>query len=154
MSGVTGSYFYGAGSQTGRNTRNPTFSLEEEEIDRISCSDRPITSELINTISAISKAATAGVFGYFAGHVFSLIDPIGGAIFGVTAHMSRRFSTYILDKLDISNLAMKIAVYVTAYFASIGTAVAVTAAAGFPIALSNALVLNSAILITRIITQN
>jgi hypothetical protein len=149
MSGVTSSYFYGGESQTGRNTRNPTFSLEE--IDRIISSDRSFASKLID---AASKTATLGACGYFAGHVFSLIDPVGGAIFGVTAAVSHRLSGYILDKFQISSILLGSFAYNAAYFTGIGIGAAVTTTAGFPIAFSTTVVLNAVIILTYALARS
>jgi hypothetical protein len=88
--------------------------------------------------------------GYLAGLTFSIINPIGGAIFGATGAFTNITLWYLVSKLDISSTTAKTILYGLSFIASMAIAGAVTTAVGFPITFVGAISLTFAMLVTYI----
>ncbi|MCX6989615.1 MAG: hypothetical protein NTX49_00895 [Chlamydiae bacterium] len=91
--------------------------------------------------AAININANAGL-GYIAGSVFTIINPIGGAVFGATFALTNMVADGILGAVGCnSNTALKIAKFVIAGALSAVAATFAVAAVGFPITFTAAAML-------------
>jgi hypothetical protein len=93
-----------------------------------------------------------GAAGYFAGHIFNVIDPIGGAFFAITASISQKVLNDVIEKMEISNPMTEIAAIIAAYIIKTGIAVVTVTTIGYPIALSEGLLFNWGVILIKMST--
>jgi hypothetical protein len=84
-------------------------------------------------LGGIVKVGTNAGFGALAAYAFSIIHPIGGAIFGATAAVCRIVADKVLDSMPENKTALKIAVWAVGFVATIAISLLVTTTLGFPI---------------------
>ena len=104
---------------------------------------------------ALGAAAVTGACagtGYIAGSLFTIIDPVGGALFGATFALTEAVTGRIMDALgrNRNDIACKIAKFAIPMILSTVAAIAVVAAAGFPITLGGAAALIGCMFVTAI----
>ena len=91
--------------------------------------------------AAVAISANAGL-GYMAGSVFTIINPIGGAVFGATFALTNMVADGILGAVGCNNnTALEIAKFVIAGALSAVAATFAVAALGFPITFTAAAML-------------
>jgi|GEM_PF-2877126 len=91
--------------------------------------------------TALNIGANASV-GYIAGSVFTIINPIGGAIFGATYFLTNLLTDVILGSAGCNNnTALKIAKFVISGVLGAVAATFTVAALGFPITFTAAAML-------------
>jgi hypothetical protein len=104
----------------------------------------------IQLLSNTVKVVACGATGYIAAMVFSIVDPVGGAIFGVSSTASGIVIEFLVEKLGISSTCAKVAFFAFTFIASTAIATAITTASGFPITFLGSIGLTIAMFVTAV----
>src|SRR5580698_9448890 len=86
----------------------------------------PSLSIPVQILSGACKVATSAAIGGLAAYAFSIINPVGGAIFGATSALTGIIADKIANQFSINHTAVKIAVWTVSAIASIGVGLLVT----------------------------
>lgn len=97
---------------------------------------------------ALCQVGTGAAMGALAGYAFSLINPIGGVVFGATSAMTGLLGNAIAQHLGANQTAVKTTLYALPLIASLVAGMVVTTAVGFPITVMGAIGLTLAIAVT------
>lgn len=89
-----------------------------------------LASKILEGVYEVSVSAGAGAL---AGYLFTIINPVGGAIFGATMDLTRLIGDALADKFLMDQTSLKIAAYVVSLIVAAGAGFLVTTALGFPI---------------------
>lgn len=102
----------------------------------------------------VVQGAIMGASGAAAGALFTLIDPLGGAIFGVSSFLSNRLIHWTIEKVGCcpANPVFKTAQLVLSLIVGIGAGILITTAAGFPMTFAAGVGLTIALIGTAIAT--
>lgn len=91
--------------------------------------------------------------GYLAGYLFSIIDPIGGAVFGATEEAFRHLIRIAADQLGLfTSTTDKIIFFIGSKFAGLAIAAAVTTSIGFPLSIGGVIDLSLLMIPTSVIS--
>ncbi|MBS0604439.1 MAG: hypothetical protein JSS60_05295 [Verrucomicrobia bacterium] len=104
-------------------------------------------------MSGIYEIGINAASGALAGYAFSLIDPIGGAIFGATSALSHTIATSLADRFAFNQTAVKIAVWAVSFVASVGLGLLAATVAGFPLTVMGAVGMTLAMLVTSLVVR-
>ncbi len=91
-------------------------------------------------------AALMGSAGAVAAGLFTMISPLGGAIFGVSYLLSNRLIHWICDKINCcpDSLIFKVAQFALSTIGGIAASVLITTAVGFPMTMMTGIILTVA----------
>jgi len=94
------------------------------------------------------QTAINGALGAFAAAAFTTINPIAGAIFGITSSLGTHVINWVLDKTGIAedSSAGKIIKFAISFFGGIAIGALAASAAGFPITFVGGLILTACML--------
>lgn len=113
----------------------------------------PVQTRGYSIGDALCSSLNGSLIGALAGHIFSVISPLGGAIFGATSALASSVSGKLLEaalpKSDA--VVVKIIKTVLPFIAGIAAAALVTSLCGFPITFVASLTLTGAIFLTQTI---
>ncbi len=107
----------------------------------------------VQVLGGIFRVAGSAVIGGLAAYAFSIINPVGGAIFGATSALTSIVADKIANQFSINHTAVKVAVWIVSAMASIGIGLAVTTAVGFPLTVVGAIGMTAAMLATSIVVH-
>ena len=110
-----------------------------------SCAD-----QILNGLYQIGVSTLSGAL---AGYLFTIIDPVGGAIFGATSALTGVFANALAERFGMDQTASKIILWSVSFMVSIAAAVLVTTAAGFPLTVLGALGMTCAMIGTSILVR-
>jgi len=91
--------------------------------------------------------------GALAGHLWKIIDPVGGAIFGASYGIAHQLSGLLIEHLGLQTSAAKTAAFVIAFIASISAGFFAAGAAGFSIAVGSAIWMPIAMCVASVIVR-
>lgn len=106
----------------------------------------PLSAEL--SAAAYYAVKYAGT-GYLSGCIFSLINPIGSAVYGAASVISEMALVYLGSQFELSG-CLKSLFVTTAFFASMAIGALVTTSIGFPITFAVAIDLTLAMIMTTL----
>ncbi len=86
-------------------------------------------AKIFNAIYEIGVTTGAGAL---AGYLFSIINPVGGAVFGATYAFTNIIANTVADKV-LPNAALKVVACVASFFASVAVGIFAATTIGFPL---------------------
>jgi hypothetical protein len=107
-------------------------------------------AEAFNTVYNIGVSTGTGAL---AGWAFGIIHPVGGAIFGASYALTNTFAHLFADKFCADRTALKTAVWVISFMASISVGIFATTVAGFSLNLFSGVGMVLAMIVTSIAAQ-
>ncbi len=111
---------------------------------------RPLASQILNGLYEIGVHGAAGAL---AGWACSIIDPVGGAIFGVSSAFTGVLANTLAERCCMDQTAARIAAFAVSFIASIAVGIIVTTAAGFPLTVLGAVGMTLAMLVSSIVVR-
>lgn len=96
---------------------------------------------------AYEVAVSAGA-GALAGYMFTLINPVGGAVFGTTMALTRLIGSALADKFLMNQTAMKIMAWTLSLLAGVGAGFLAATGLGFAMTVSGAIGMTFAMILT------
>jgi len=106
--------------------------------------------EVVTGLYQIGISAGAGAL---AGYAFSLIHPIGGAIFGATFAVVNSIGTSLANQFGMNEEATKTALYAVSYIISTLAGAFATTTLGFPLTFLSGVVMTFGMIITTQIVE-
>ncbi len=111
---------------------------------------RSLASQMLNGLYEIGVGGGAGAL---AGWACSIIDPIGGAVFGVSSAFTGVLANTLSERLCMDHTAARVAVWAVSFVASIAVGIIATAAAGFPLTVLGAVGMTLAMLVSSFVVR-
>jgi hypothetical protein len=108
--------------------------------------DPSYCSQILDGVSTIGMSAGAGAL---AGYLFSIVNPVGGAVFGGTSALISLVGNKIAQRVGVNSFALRVALYAVAFFASIAVSAIATTALGFPLTVSAGVILSIGMLVSQ-----
>ncbi len=102
-------------------------------------------SQILQGVYEVGVSAGAGAL---AGYMFSLINPVGGAVFGASMALTRLIGNALADKFLMNQTAMKITAWALSLIAGVGPGFLAATTLGFAITAWGAIGLTLAMIIT------
>jgi hypothetical protein len=110
-------------------------------------------SQASEAILGLYNVALSGCAGAFAAWAYTLINPIGGAVFGIAAGCANSLGSVIANSLPVNETAAKTAAHFLTFLASLGIGAFAATLAGFHITLMGAVALSLAMIPAWIIVS-
>jgi hypothetical protein len=101
-------------------------------------------AQIFNAIYEIGVSTGAGAL---AGYFFTIINPVGGAIFGASCALTRTIGGALIDRF-VTDPTLKVAAYAVSFIASIAAGIFVATTAGFPLTVMGSVGMLLAMLVT------
>ncbi len=86
-------------------------------------------AKIFNAIYEIGVSTGAAAL---AGYMFSIINPVGGAVFGATYALTNIIADTVADKV-LPNATLKVVAYAVSFFASVAAGIFAATTMGFPL---------------------
>lgn len=108
-----------------------------------------------STENLVSNTARGILTGVLAGHIFSLITPLGGAVFGGVQALASTLTDNLLEAVfpPSDSLAVKIIRAAIPIIAGIAAAALAVSLCGFPVTFTASLALSSSLLLTEALAE-
>lgn len=106
-----------------------------------------------HSLMNIYEIGITAASGAIAGHWWTLVNPVGGAIFGATVAIANKITNALTHKLDIRAPEAKVAAFAITFIAKMGLAFLVTTALGFPMTVSSLILMPLAMFAAGIVMR-
>ena len=90
--------------------------------------------------------------GFLGGYFFSLIDPIGGAVFGTASLIAETVTNTLISRSGL-NSCLRTLLWAGAFFANIAAGAFIASSLGFPITLTTACILTFAMIPASLVAK-
>lgn len=122
-----------------------TTSLAVTTISASRSEQPSVASQILQGVYEVTVSAGAGAL---AGYMFTLINPVGGAVFGASMALTRLLGNTLADKFLMDQTAMKITAWTLSLIAGVGAGFLAATTLGFAITAWGAIGLTLAMIIT------